>query len=176
MKRTILALALAGVSVAAYAARPPGAGTPTVTNVNVTNPSLTVDVANQPISVVTPVRDIADYAEMTGAKDVSSNMTVGSTVGIIAADSVLQGFTIDLDASPATPGASKCTARIYVADSNSYPIVQLGIMSVRAGQRDSRYQPVNLRIPAGLILRSEIENQTDKPCTFAYHFDLVSAQ
>jgi hypothetical protein len=43
MKRTILALAIAGLSVAAYASPPPGGGPPTPIDVNVTNPVLAVE-------------------------------------------------------------------------------------------------------------------------------------
>jgi len=57
MKRTILALAVAGLSVAAYASPPPGSGSPAPRNVNVTNPVLQVEVANKdpvPVSGPTP--------------------------------------------------------------------------------------------------------------------------
>jgi hypothetical protein len=54
MKRTILALAIAGLSVAAYASPPPGGGPPTPIDVNVTNPVLPVEVSNaNPVPVVT---------------------------------------------------------------------------------------------------------------------------
>ena len=44
MKRTILALAIAGLSVAAYASPPPGGGPPTPIDVNVTNSMVPVSI------------------------------------------------------------------------------------------------------------------------------------
>jgi hypothetical protein len=55
MKRTILALAIAGLSFAAYASPPPGGGPPGPIDVNVTNPVVPVEVSNAdpvPVAVV----------------------------------------------------------------------------------------------------------------------------
>ena len=48
MKRTLLALAIASLSVAAYASPPPGGGPPTPIDVKVTNPALLVASAGTP--------------------------------------------------------------------------------------------------------------------------------
>ena len=52
MKRTILALAIAGLSVAAYALPPPGGGPPTPIDVRVTNSAVPIQSAGTPAQVL----------------------------------------------------------------------------------------------------------------------------
>ena len=52
MKRTILALTIAGLSVAAYASPPPGGGPPTPIDVRVTNSAVPIQSAGTPAQVL----------------------------------------------------------------------------------------------------------------------------
>ena len=83
MKRTILALAFAGLSVAAYASPPPGGGPPTPIDVKVVN-SVPLPVTSSPL--MTP---LAEYLGPTFVADPN-----GQTTPSPYSDVVLSGFVI----------------------------------------------------------------------------------
>lgn len=100
MKRTLLALAIAGLSVAAYASPPPGGGPPGPIDVNVTNPVLPVEVSNdEPIPVVatTPSGVVANRYQRSWLVDAwsnsgttgYSNITISSSSLGIPSDKIL---------------------------------------------------------------------------------------
>ena len=149
MKRIVLSLAIVGLTSAAYALPPPG-GSPGTLNVNVTNPSLSVEVSNaDPVQVVTanqPVM-IRKFTE-TGTQDAVYTVPVDKTfvlehvnctslsdelfVGIFQGDLATQNFiySVPLAGETASVLIADGATRIYFAPGSELKLrIYLGVSS-----------------------------------------------
>jgi hypothetical protein len=178
MKRTILALAIAGLSVAAYALPPPGGGPPSGTlDVNIISPSPLPVTATSPIPVT-----------LTPARTPPGGLVVLSAAGWLARSTfetphvldpggvtILTGFTLDVDASLSDDMTTEgsCSARLEIGNSTD-GFRKIGLSTVVAGARDGRYVPLpNIVVPDGAELRTMTNNGTNNSCYFNATFYLL---
>lgn len=121
MRRTLLALAIAGLSVAAYASPPPGGGPPTPIDVNVTNPELSV-------SVVPSVLSPADFF----TRGVGFNVTNGTGSTQFGEGLILTDLMVQLVVGGTT---GQCSIVAKIEDGTGVDLVNplLGMLVVKPG-------------------------------------------
>jgi hypothetical protein len=140
MKRTILALAIAGLSVAAYASPPPGGGPPMPIDVNVTNP-LPLPTTEVP-SLTSPGQLF--FTGMGGPAQ-------GPTSGIIplVEDVALQSYDAWVQAEDGVEGTCELNAVIEDKDFNF--VAALGPVAALNG----RSAMLSVRLPNVQVLASQ---------------------
>lgn len=166
MKRTILAIAIAGLSVAAYASPPPGGGPPTPLSVTVTNVPL--PVTDTP-AYVTP--DRLFFGGMGGAiADGGGGGNVPLTQN--DEDTVLQGYDVQAHVEGSATTACTVNSEIYENDGTQSGVFVTGLGRIVAlPGRDAalsiRLPNVYIAVASKLYLKVSVTAPTGGLC----HFD-----
>jgi hypothetical protein len=135
MKRTILALAIAGLSIAAYASPPPGGGPPMPIEVNVTNP-LPI-----PVTSIPRMTSLSEFLAPTFTADPN-----GITVPSPYSDVVLTGFLVRVENRSSD---NNCNVALVLNHGEPDAISLFGSFFY-AGQSVATYVPLpNLYLPEG---------------------------
>lgn len=141
MKRTLLALAIAGLSVAASASPPPGGGPPTPINVNVVSapaPSVDGGVGQQIVGTVCWADTVEEGTGKLCWLDFKTLMTDEWAVGKIWG-ATIQTLTDSID--------NNCNVRFIVADRGGLTQYELGMHSAGPGYSSvSYFYPVLIQI------------------------------